>query len=100
MQVFQYRLVQKHYRNSIQWEDGPGSLQNVVSKVRTRVVRSWDRRDEEFARSIIKSGLTGLELDSDDGWDEYSYHLERRATSTESWKYVGHVKSIPDSDCN
>lgn len=98
MTVFEYRLVEHHYRNKVQWEDGPGSLQNIVSNVRTRVVRTWEKRSEDFARNLLASGLTGLEPDSDDGRDEYSYYLERRSVSTEDWKFIGIVKAKPDPD--
>lgn len=96
MTLFDYRLVENYYRNRMEWEDGPGSLQNVVSDKRIRVVRTWDKRDEDFAHRLIKSGLTGLEQDSLDGWRQYSYHLERLEEGR--WRFMGTVDALSDPE--
>src|SRR3989338_10009647 len=95
---FDYQLVEHYYRNRTEWEDGPGSLQNITSDKRTRVVRTWEKRDEDFGCRLIKSGLTGLQRDSDDGWEQYSYYLERRPIAGGEWRLVGFVEAKPESD--
>jgi hypothetical protein len=95
---FDYQLVEHYYRNRMEWEDGPGSLQNIVSDEHIRVIRTWDNRDEDFGNRLIQSGLSGLECDSDDGWEQYSYYLKRRPIAGGEWRLVGFVEAKPDSD--
>ena len=96
--LFDYRLVENYYRNRIEWEDGPGSLRNIVSDMRTRVVRTWARQSEDFEHRLTTIGLHGLQQNSADGWHEYLYQLERRSSADEEWKFVGFVTPQPDFD--
>lgn len=96
--LFDYQLVEHYYRNRTEWEDGPGSLKNIVSDKRTRVVRTWGKRSEDFGHQLIQTGLTGLNRDSDDGRDQYAYYLERRPVAGGEWRLVGFVEAKPDPD--
>lgn len=96
MALFEYRLVEHSYHNVIEWEEGPGSMQNIVSDKDSRVVRTWKNRDEDFGNQLTASGLPGLQCDSDDGRDEYRYYLERRPIIGGEWQFVGIVKALLD----
>lgn len=95
--LFDYQLVEHYYRNRIEWEDGPGSLQNVVSDERIRVIRTWENRDEDFGRQLITDGFSGLRCNSPDGWHEYSYRLQRRSAEGGEWALVDFI-SPPEPD--
>lgn len=92
--MFDYRLIQATYRNRIEYEDGPGSLQNIVSDVSERVLYTWNNESENFGKELLKDGLSGLPRGSVDGFYDYNHKLERRPSGddTGEWKYVGFVK--------
>lgn len=88
---FAIRLVTSRYISHIEWEDGPGSLQNVVSDK-----RSWSQRlgtmTVEAAQALTKSDLEHeygcyFEEDSADGIEEYSFKLEYLDPSG-AWRLV------------
>jgi hypothetical protein len=89
---FDYRLLAITYRNRVEYEDGPGSLKNIVSDVSQRVFRFWEDADENFGTRFLNNTYVedlSLETDSDDGWYQYSYRLERKAKEDSEWKFVG-----------
>lgn len=90
--LFDYRVVETTYRNRIENEDGPGSLENIVSDTSTRVM--WERKSEaeDFRDYLRTTGVSGEE-GSADGFIEYSYTLERRPAGTSNeWKFSAHLK--------
>jgi hypothetical protein len=88
--TFTYRLVKTTYRNQIEYEDGPGSLQNIVSDSSSHIIRVWKNMGEDFGSWILEEGLPGLPRSESLGWVEYSYKLERRPTNSyEHWRLVG-----------
>lgn len=92
-ETFDYRLIEKEYKNRIENEDGPGSLQNIVSDTRTRVVEKWYQEDSSFGDSVLAGNVYGLRLEEDsaDGYYEFAYFLERKRCDEEEWRYVGHL---------
>lgn len=87
------RLVETFYQNRIEWEDGPGSCQNIVSDSSTRR-RDLGSMTVAEARILGKSNVeeilgTYFEEDSADGFEEYSYMLEYLDPTTETWHLVG-----------
>lgn len=90
--LFDYRVIETTYRNRIENEDGPGSLENIVSDTSTRIM--WERKNEaeDFRDYMRKTGVSGSE-GSADGFIEYSYTLERRPAGTsDEWTFAGNLK--------
>jgi hypothetical protein len=84
------RLVTTYYHNRLEWEDGPGSLRNVVSGT-SNEYEDLDEMTLAEAESLTKSDLETdyyieFEEDSADGWDEYSYKLEYLDPATGKWR--------------
>jgi len=97
--TFTYRLTQVTYRNRIEYEDGPGSLQNVVSDSSSHVIRVWENQGEVFGTWLLEDGVPGLSRGTPDGWIEYSYKLERCLTGDENkWKLVGFLEPQEGDD--
>lgn len=98
MTTFDYRLIKITYVQRIEYEDGPGSLRNVVSDDYHEIVNTWEDQGEEYRAWIIENN-GWLRPDEDDGGrTTYSYKLVCRPSgSTEEWKYAGHVTS-PEPD--
>ncbi len=95
MPRFEYRLVRLTYMNRIEYEDGPGSLMNIVSdEPRWSTIRTWPDEDEQFGERLVKEGVPFSLSDSAEGGRiDYSYELQRRADVSAEWEYVGHVRS-------
>jgi hypothetical protein len=93
MPTFEYQLVEKVYNNRIAYEDGPGSLQNIVADCRESVRATWTNEDEVFGGRLIENGSRLCRRDSSDGRTEYSYWLMRRPQGADQaeWKFVGAV---------
>lgn len=94
---YSYRLIEDSYCNYCEPEDGTGSLTNILSDLRTRVMREWHDRDEKFGEWLVKHVVESeddldFESDSADGRDEYSYKIERRENGTSEWRYVGQIR--------
>ena len=99
MSTFSFRLIKYTYRNRIQYDDGPGSFRHIVADESSHV--RWERHNlpESFGTSLLEHGITG-EVDSPDGWHEYRYVVERQATGTDEWKYVGDIRKDKVRDIN
>ena len=89
-QIVEVRLVSTYYSNSLEWEDGPGSIQNVVSDDRTS---RWQlgRMPLAEAEAMTKNQLYDefgfdLEDDSADGFEEFWHRLEYRDPETGKWR--------------
>lgn len=80
--IFRYRLIQTTYKQRMEWEDGPGSLRNIVSDVSERVVAHWIGYID-LGRYIYS--------DDPDGWCDFSYRIERKAKGAVAWEYHRHV---------
>lgn len=97
MSLFDYRLVETQYSNRIVHEDNdPGGLSDIVAYKYKRVMHEWKSEDEGFGKNLLASPASylssySLNKNSDDGWIEYSYTLERRSHDASEWKYVGHL---------
>ena len=97
--MYDYRLIQSTYRQRIEYEDGPGSLQNIVSDVSHRVLYKWKNESEDFGKVLLKEGLSGLPRNSSDGRYDYNHKLERRLTgATSEWEYVGFINARKSHD--
>lgn len=94
--TYAYRLIEDAFYNRTEPEDGLGSLTNIVSDHHTWILKEWHARDEKFGQWLVEyvsqDETICFEIDSADGWAEYSYRIERRETGTEEWEYVGHIK--------
>ncbi len=91
MAQFNYRLTEKIYENRIENEDGPGSLENIMTRVsECRVINIWSDKSVYFGKHLMKSHSLDLPEDSADGRIEYSYTLERRACGDSGeWFFLG-----------
>lgn len=92
MTQFDYRLTETIYTNRVEWEDGPGSLQNIVAdKSAPRVMCEWQKKDEAFGKNLMRFHMLDLPDDSPDGHVEYSHMLERRPSGMAegAWNFVG-----------
>src|SRR5580704_10753485 len=83
------RLVTTHYHNRLEWEDGPGSLQNVVSDARSTSER-LGKMSLAQAEAMTKSKLDDefgiiLDEDSGDGFEEFSFKLEYLDPDSGKW---------------
>jgi hypothetical protein len=76
--VFKYRLIETTYRQRIEWEDGPGTLRNIVSDVSERIVKIWVG-NKNISRFIYPN--------QPDGWEDYSYRIERKAKGAYAWEH-------------
>lgn len=76
--IFKYRLIETTYRQRIEWEDGPGSLRNIVSDVSERIVKIWIGH-KDISRFIYPN--------QSDGWEDYSYRIERKAKGAYAWEH-------------
>ena len=90
--TYKIRLVTTHYSNRLEWEDGPGSLQNVVSDA-SHEYRSLDRLTLAEAEALTKSDIEDgygyyLENDSHGGFEEFSHKLEYLDTENGKWRLV------------
>lgn len=85
-----YRLVKYTYVSRLEWEDGPGSLENVVEDRTDRVVKEWTRPDDESTQVAIRYAehFIPCRYDLEDPRIEESYMLERRKDSSSEWEYV------------
>ena len=90
--TIQIRLTEISYTNRLEWEDGPGSLQNVVSDSSKRRYDLGSMTMEEanaLTRSEVEEEVgIDFEVDSADGFEEYSYRLERLDPATGHWHFV------------
>jgi len=96
MKYFVYKLTEITYRNRVEWEDGHGSLQNIVSdETRRTVISTWENMNDSFGEKLLKEGDPTLVLlpTSDGGHIEYSYVLERRELKGTEWEFVGYLAS-------
>lgn len=86
------RLTETSYSNRLEWEDGPGSLRNVVSdSTRHRYDLGSMTLDEAnaFTKSDAEEELgIYFQEDSADGFEEYNYKLEYRDSATNQWHYI------------
>lgn len=92
-QTVKVRLVHVRYDNHLEWEDGPGSLTNVVSKssrpqaydMFTMTMTEAQALDRHEVEEIV-----GFELDADsaDGFEEHSYKLEWFDPTKDKWRMV------------
>jgi len=89
MDIYDYRLIEKVYCNRIENEDGPGSLQNVISSEKIRIIKKWTEQKEDFGVQLIENHSLDLSEDSDDGFIEFSHLLERRRCGSDKWEFVG-----------
>jgi hypothetical protein len=102
MSRFTYRLVEVATWQSVEWENGPGSLQNVVSDSSGSILRQWHDMPDDYGVSLlseVKEDFPHLFRDfSFDGETEYEYQLERSPTGdNHAWKFVGFVRQTSTS---
>ena len=85
-----YKLTKNIYVSRIEWEDGPGSLENVVEDVTRRVMKEWSMADGTPEKSVIRYAEHYIpkRYDFDDPRIEESYILERRKDDSSEWEYV------------
>ena len=81
-QIFKFRLIETTYRQRVEWEDGPGSLRNIVSDKSERIVALWVGY-KDLDRYIYPN--------EPDGWYDYSYRIERKAKGALAWEYHRYV---------
>ena len=85
-----YRLTKNTYVARVEWEDGPGSLQNVVEDVTRRVVKERSGKDGTEEKSEIRYAQAYVPhlYEFDDPRIEESYTLERHNDGSSEWEYV------------
>jgi len=55
--MYTYRLVETTWRNHIEYEDGHGSLEEIVPEKFSRVIQTWEHEDEDFALTLERNGI-------------------------------------------
>jgi hypothetical protein len=98
----QYRLIEITYKNRIEWEDGPGSLQNIVSDViQKKVLVTWSKERP----TVRKPDADGYYFfprsyfdDDPTGWYEFGYRVECRADDTSEWQFEGLARPLARDD--
>ena len=90
------RLKEVFYSNSIEYEEGSGSLTNVVSDASKPRYTSLggmplDEAREMTAADVEHHGIY-LEADSGDGFEEYSYVLEYLDPEKQEWRHIKTVR--------
>ena len=91
-QVSDLQVTHVRYDNHLEWEDGPGSLQNVVSDTSEPRVVCTTRITLADAKQLSREDFEHciwFEEDSADGWTEHSYKLEWLNPDTGKWGLVG-----------
>lgn len=96
--MIEYRIVKTTYRNSIELEDGPGSLRNIVARKSEKVIWSYQYPEKDcdsFEKEIRKDGFHMIPLvdDESDGWVQYSYELQKKTEGSTEWKYVQFINA-------
>ena len=94
----EYRLIETEYRNRIEYEYGPGSLQNIVSDKRKRILdrgaQSDDTSTEDLIRYCVAYCIPHRRLEGPVGMYEYSYILEYRKGSVDEWEYLASIYDV------
>ena len=88
-----YRLVKKTYMSRVEFEDGPGSLQNIVADVYNQVVKTWSEpagRPKDVVIRYAKHFVPGV-YEDEDPRIEYSYWLEYKNADGE-WMHVTSIE--------
>ena len=100
----EYRLIETEYRNRIEYEDGPGSLQNIVSDESRRLVGEGTIREgasKEEMTSRVQHLIPYQGQDYGLGMYDYSYTLEAREKGATEWEYVDTLHYVePEIDWN
>ncbi|MDB5266409.1 MAG: hypothetical protein JWN89_224 [Parcubacteria group bacterium] len=94
----EYRLIETEYRNRIEYEDGPGSLQNIVSDKRERILDrgTWsdESSTEDLIRYCVEYCIPHRRLEGPVGMYEYNYFLEYRKSSAVEWEYLASIYDV------
>ena len=98
-QTYTFRVIEEEYKNYISYDEGPGSLTSVDATCRARVIAVWKNKPASFGEDVLRHGYPELYLeeDSDDGYYEYSYSLERTETGTYDWEWMGILSRHKDN---
>lgn len=84
-----YRLTRRTYRNRIEYEDGPGSLQNVVQDETRSRFREWDESDGTSEKDVTNRAKRMIPyMEYEDSWIEEAYWLESRKDNSREWQFV------------
>lgn len=97
-----YRLVLKHYRYGVQYDEEPGSAMDVVQhESNSEIWKQWEEPDWMTAKAVIESVKERWfpAPNPNDPYDEEEYapragdyatarYLECRANETEKWRHV------------
>lgn len=91
-QLVQVRLVETLWSNSLEPEDGPGSLLNVVSTPAKRYY-TLGKMAIEDAKAVDETRIwhsLGLRFktDSPDGFEEYGYTVEYFDLASDTWRFA------------
>lgn len=99
--IFRFRIIETTYRNSIVYDEGPGSATSVEATTSSRVLQEWPTAHESWAKELIDKGDPHLRMQSSsrDGRYDFSYRLERAEVGKTDWKYYGHIPRYAHIDC-
>lgn len=90
-QVVKVRLVETYYKNRLEREDGPMSLQNIVSDSSSRY-KALGVMTMAEAEALTKQDLEDegydFEEDSDDGFEEFGYKLQYFDPAEKAWRFL------------
>lgn len=94
----EYRLIETEYKNRIEYEDGPGSLKNIVSDKKKRIldrgVQSHESSTEDLIRYCVAYCIPHRRLKGPVGMYEYSYILEYRKGGVDEWEYLASIDDV------
>ncbi len=84
-----YRLTRRTYRNRIEHEDGPGSLQNIVQDETRSRFREWSEPDGTSKEDVTRRAQRMIPyLEYEDTWVEETYWLESQKDDSSEWQFV------------
>lgn len=96
--TFKFRVIEVTYNNYLSYDEGRGSLSSVDATCHARVIAVWRDEPASFGEEVLRHGHPDLYLeeDSNDGYYEYSYTLERAEMGTDSWVWQGFLSRQRD----
>ena len=97
--LFKYRIVKTTYRSRTEWEDGPGSLTNIVSDIEESFYVCGPYKEP---RSKNEWGTVRSKCEYS-SWISYTSKVERWDYLKEEWIYFTYiperVELVEDEDC-
>jgi hypothetical protein len=98
----QWKLTQRTYGRRVEWEDGHGSLQNIVEDMSMGRPRVWHEPDEKPKDRVLRGAQARIpRIEYEDTWNEEVYWLECRKDDSSKWEFVDVLRpKLEDDRCD